>query len=213
MAILRCGVCGNEQGMAEQRPIERDGTGRVIREGPWTFDPNSGCCIADSSNRDGTNAPFKHRCFNFDNCPNARNGRPSMMLYSTQPVPRPVRNPGPTRQAQIDENARNATISWSLRRKPCGCRGGRCQIMCGCAGEGKACSVLCGCGGANEDCLNPHSPSPDDIPPASKKCSCTSGCTIDPNRIGSQCSCAAMSLGCSALCRCAVTCRNPNEQR
>lgn len=33
---------------------ELDAQGRVIREGHWEFDPSTGACIRDRSNRDGT---------------------------------------------------------------------------------------------------------------------------------------------------------------
>lgn len=65
MAILLCELCENTQEFYEfHRPYTRDALGRMTSEGGWTFDPETGRCISDRSDRTGRNEPYYHMCFN-----------------------------------------------------------------------------------------------------------------------------------------------------
>ncbi|KAJ7073910.1 hypothetical protein C8F01DRAFT_4595 [Mycena amicta] len=66
MAIIKCERCRNTQGFYEvQRPILRDAQGAIVREGSWTFDPATGRCTGDASDRSGRGQPYAHMCFSF----------------------------------------------------------------------------------------------------------------------------------------------------
>ncbi|KIK54541.1 hypothetical protein GYMLUDRAFT_100035 [Collybiopsis luxurians FD-317 M1] len=200
MAIIKCMYCSHEQGYTVPGyPTfpQRDVLGRVIKEGPWVFDPVTGACISDLSG----NRFYGLRCFN---CWTG-NGH----IYSSELPPRPV----PTAE-EVEEWVQVSTHYgvWRTRnRKPCSCKGSFCQGGsggiggCGCHTNGFACSILCGCGGRDQEaqCLNPYTPPPNAIPSnAQKKCSCYTGCTPD------LCGCAGLAVGCSSQCVCKGNCLN-----
>lgn len=64
MAIIKCESCGTTQPFYEfQRPIVRDAQGRIMREGGWSFDPTTGRCTGDDTDRTGRRQPYTHMCF------------------------------------------------------------------------------------------------------------------------------------------------------
>ncbi|KAJ7109572.1 hypothetical protein C8R43DRAFT_1043138 [Mycena crocata] len=212
MAIIQCERCGNTQPFYEfYRPIVRDAQGQIVREGSWTFNAATGRCIADTSDRSGRGQPYAHMCFG---C-NQRYG----WVYSSEPPP--VSNWTPTTSqyaaheaAAVEEGLElEPEYVWSVRRKSCGCRGGRCQLRgggiggCGCAINGLACSIMCGCGGRGEEgqCLSPYTP-PAGANPGEKRCSCSRGCQVGSSL--SSCGCASLAIGCSEQCGCQGNCMN-----
>ncbi|KAJ7836588.1 hypothetical protein B0H14DRAFT_3704865, partial [Mycena olivaceomarginata] len=62
-----------------ERPIVRDAQGRITREGGWTFDPATGRCIGDASDRSGRGQPYWHMCFGCH--------RRSGWVHSSEPPP------------------------------------------------------------------------------------------------------------------------------
>ncbi|KAJ6562228.1 hypothetical protein B0H19DRAFT_94523 [Mycena capillaripes] len=212
MAIIKCESCGHTQSFyGFERPILRDAQGRITQEGGWSFNPATGRCIRDAFDRSGRGEPYRHMCFGCFQ----RYG----WVYSSEPPPLSNWTPSEAQHATHEAAAVEQGLDpepeyiWSVRRKFCGCRGGRCQMRgggiggCGCASSGYACSVMCGCGGRGEDgqCLSPYTP-PRGADPGAKRCSCTRGCQVGP--IGSSCGCASLAIGCSELCGCQGNCRN-----
>jgi hypothetical protein len=66
MAILRCegADCDNTQGFhGKPRYVQRDTQGRIIQKSGWSFDPDTGRCVADTSDRSGRDQPYYQMCF------------------------------------------------------------------------------------------------------------------------------------------------------
>ncbi|KAK0421497.1 hypothetical protein EV421DRAFT_2044861 [Armillaria borealis] len=78
MAILVCQVCDAQQTFAEfYHPYSRDSLGRIVKEGPWTFDPETGRCV-----RDETKLYARPDPYDCDIC-----WDDAMVVYSTEPPP------------------------------------------------------------------------------------------------------------------------------
>ncbi|KAK0442547.1 hypothetical protein EV421DRAFT_2035726 [Armillaria borealis] len=144
MAILRC----------------QDSPGRIVKEGPWTFDPETGRCVRDETYLYVRPDPDD-----------------TIVVYSTSP---PLDASAPDVQGS-EQYMRKLHAD----TKPCTCREG-CYLRwsgvggCGCANNGGAWSVLCRCGAATA-CAR-YTPPPD-AGPINTSCTCVGGCL--PYRISS----------------------------
>ncbi|PBK83827.1 hypothetical protein ARMGADRAFT_1018911 [Armillaria gallica] len=77
MAILVCQVCDAQDIFEFQHPYICDSLGHIVKEGPWTFDPETGCCVRDETKPD--THPDSYDC---DTC-----WDDAMVVYSTEPPP------------------------------------------------------------------------------------------------------------------------------
>ena len=58
MAIFVCQVCDAQDIFEFQHPYIRDSLGRIVKEGPWTFDPETGRCVRDETKPDARPDPY-----------------------------------------------------------------------------------------------------------------------------------------------------------
>ncbi|PBL04582.1 hypothetical protein ARMGADRAFT_1057255 [Armillaria gallica] len=195
MAILVCQVCDAQDIFTDfQHPYIRDSLGRIAKEGPWTFDPETGRCVRDETKPDARPDPY-----DCDIC-----WDDPMVVYSTEPPP----------GASAPDVQGSEQHVWKLRpgEKPCTCKEG-CYLQwsgvggCGCANNGGACSVLCGCGGRADDsnCMSPYTPPPD-ADPGNTSCECVGGCFPYRTRSGRPCTCSSLAIGCTDTCGCRGSC-------
>ncbi|KAJ7772942.1 hypothetical protein DFH07DRAFT_767795 [Mycena maculata] len=107
MTIIKRESCGTMQPFYDfQRPIVRDAQGCITREGPWTFNPTTGRCIGDTSDRGDCGQLYAHMCFG---C-HRRYG----WVYSSEPPP--VSNWRPT-NAQLTAHEVSA-VDQGLEAEP-----------------------------------------------------------------------------------------------
>ncbi|KAJ8072421.1 hypothetical protein PM082_015980 [Marasmius tenuissimus] len=109
MAVLFCEACGNIQPFYQiYQPIIRDAYNRIVSESGWSFNPETGRCTADTSDRSRQNLPYAHMCFNCN--------RRAAWVYSSEPPTAAPTAIGAMAGA-IDASGDESVYVWSTRRE------------------------------------------------------------------------------------------------